>query len=88
MIYIHEPIFIDGKARSRLTADSEVELLEYSYTIALRPEWIRNSGLPDFHFEVIGTKLLMTVTDPEIEYLTVRDFDLLIAGRVQNPQQQ
>lgn len=82
MIYVHQPVFIDGKAKSRLTADTEQELLDYSEYIALRPEWIHDAGTPSFHFEVIGTKLRLAVTDPKVRYLTLKEFEELLLQRV------
>ncbi len=75
MIYLHDLLFIP-KIHSRILADTEAELQEFGERLGLNVEWIVPQPRP--HFEIYGTKLKLALSQPEIQYLTLPEFEILL----------
>ena len=74
-VYIHEPTLNGRRLYTRLTADTEDELLDYVELLGLQAEWIKDEGTPNFHLEVYGTKLRLALAEAKIQYLTLKQFE-------------
>lgn len=82
MLYCHSPMragqevhrYFKDRMFTRLTADTEEELIQYALSIGMKTEWLQLSGTYKFHFDVTGPRLKIVLNDDKVEVLSKRDF--------------